>query len=55
MFQKSIELLIKNGFLRETLPIFKSHAKLLQRFAADCHNQEAKMDYMLQVNFKQLK
>lgn len=50
MFQSSIGLLLSNGFRRETLPIFKSHAKLLQRFASDCHNSEAKCDYMLQVN-----
>jgi hypothetical protein len=49
MYHSSISLLLANGFRRETLQIFKSHAKLLQKFSLDCHNQEAKCDYMLQV------
>ena len=54
MYQKCIDLFLKNGYRRETLQIYKAHAKLLQRFALDCHNQEAKYDYMLQVTYNQL-
>ena len=49
MFQKSSEILYENGFKRETIKIYKARARLLQRFADDCLNIEAKHDYLLQV------
>lgn len=50
MYSVSVEILMSQGYKRETLPILKSHADLLKRFAVDCHNLEAKHDYMLQVS-----
>jgi len=49
MYQSCINSLLANGYRRETLQIYKSHAKLLQKFALDCHNQETRYDYILQV------
>jgi hypothetical protein len=49
MYTQSKNILVSEGFKREALPIIKAHAELLKRFSEDCHNNEAKHDYMLQV------
>lgn len=51
MYQSSIELLISHGYKRESIEVIRAHAKLLRTFAHDCHNQEAKHDYLIQVTF----
>jgi len=49
MYEQSIEILLSEGFKRDALPIIKLHSDLLKRFGVDCHNKEAKHEYMLQV------
>ena len=49
MYEQSIEILLSEGFKRDALPIIKLHSDLLKRFATDCHNIEAKHEYLLQV------
>ena len=49
MYQTSIEILLSSGYKREAVTILKSHAKILTQFANDCHNLDAKKDYLLQT------
>jgi hypothetical protein len=49
MYQFSVEMLLSNGYKREAMQVLRSHASLLRQFANDCHNLEAKKDYLLQV------
>lgn len=51
MYQYSIELLISHGYRREAIDIIRSHGKLLKTFANDCHNEEAKHEYLIQVKY----
>lgn len=51
-YQSSIELLLTHGYKRESIKVIRSHASLLKTFANDCHNQEARHEYLLQVIFR---
>jgi hypothetical protein len=42
--------MIKSGYIRESVQVIRSHARLLRQFAFDCNNPESKKDYLLQVN-----